>query len=69
MFWKWGGHDIKIYGNGVIESQGLVDMANAGVSWLTVVDNAGGMSLKPAQARELIEFPYRWHCTNYLLAF
>ncbi|RFN46172.1 putative exopolygalacturonase [Fusarium flagelliforme] len=22
MFWKWGGHDIKIYGNGVIEGQG-----------------------------------------------
>ncbi|KAF3351333.1 hypothetical protein VD0002_g8486 [Verticillium dahliae] len=22
MFWKWGGHDIKIYGEGVIEGQG-----------------------------------------------
>lgn len=22
MFWKWGGEDIKIYGEGVIEGQG-----------------------------------------------
>ncbi|CEI61921.1 unnamed protein product [Fusarium venenatum] len=28
MFWKWGGHDIKIYGNGVIEGQGILNPDN-----------------------------------------
>lgn len=58
MFWKWGGQNIKIYGSGVIEGQGSVDIRriNIGTSWLTVADSAGGMSLRPAQARESTGF-------------
>uniref|UniRef100_A0A0D2YA69 galacturonan 1,4-alpha-galacturonidase n=1 Tax=Fusarium oxysporum (strain Fo5176) TaxID=660025 RepID=A0A0D2YA69_FUSOF len=28
MFWKWGGKDIRIYGNGVIEGQGILNPDN-----------------------------------------
>lgn len=53
MFWKWGGKDIKIYGNGVIEGQGFVNIALSKVYLLglTTAGNAGGTNLSLAQAR------------------
>ncbi|KAF5580642.1 mfs quinate transporter [Fusarium subglutinans] len=45
MFCKWRGKDIKIYGNGVIECQGLVNIICIHDKKLTTSDNGGGMNL------------------------
>ncbi|KAG9501981.1 hypothetical protein J7337_007689 [Fusarium musae] len=44
MFWKWGGKDIKIYDNGVIEGQGSVNLVRPYEKKLMPLDNGGGMS-------------------------
>lgn len=57
MFWKWGGKNIKIYGEGVIEGQGyaLSRIVLAPQQNLTrITDSAGGTNLRAAQDRKLL---------------
>lgn len=54
MFWKWGGKDIKIYGNGVIEGQGYVNPYTFMRTKLMMVGNGGGMSSSLELVRKCI---------------
>jgi hypothetical protein len=54
MFWKWGGKDIRIYGNGAIEGQGSVNLVCPYDKKLMPLDNGGGTSSNLELARKCI---------------